>query len=316
MQFSPQSNSITVTTYSPYTGLFLTDTGNQFTLKWHNDGNLGTGTAVVSGRVRTASYGNNCAVIAGATVNVGGATALTDSSGRYSLVLPPGAVSANANAAGFLTSAQNLTLNDYFPNQVDFFLTPVPPCPQSSTDPSVTICTPANNATVGSPVSVIAGSNSSVPIVSLSIWLDGKRAYGTSSSVLNTNVAIPSGTHLLTVQAINGVNQIANQKIVLSVPSAVQLPCSPATPDLTVTICFPAPNPMVTSPVNIAAASTDNSASVVNMFVWIDGIKRWTAVGNTLNVSLPLSAGIRRLTVQAKDSLGRYFQSTEYITVQ
>jgi len=120
----------------------------------------------------------------------------------------------------------------------------------------------------------------------------------------------------LTVQAINGVNQIANQKIVLSVPSAVQLPCSPATPDLTVTICFPAPNPMVTSPVNIAAASTDNSASVVNMFVWIDGIKRWTAVGNTLNVSLPLSAGIRRLTVQAKDSLGRYFQSTEYITVQ
>jgi hypothetical protein len=316
MQFSPQSNSITVTTYSPYTGLFLTDTENQFTLKWHNDGNPGTGTAVVSGRVRTASYGNNCAVIAGATVNVGGATALTDSSGRYSLALPPGAVSANANAAGFLKSAQNLTLNDYFPNQVDFFLTPVPPCAQSSTDPSVTICTPANNATVGSPVNVIAGSNSSVPIVSLSIWLDGKRAYGTSSSVLNTNVAIPSGTHFLTVQAINGVNQIANQKIVLSVPSAIQLPCSPAIPDLTVTICSPAPNSIMASPVNITAGSTDNSAPVVNMFVWIDGIKRWTAAGNTVNVSLPLSPGTRRLTVQARDSLGRYFQSTEYITVQ
>src|SRR4029078_5515134 len=123
-----------------------------------------------------------------------------------------------------LKSTTKPTTKDLFPKRVDFFLTPVPPCPQSSTDPSVTICTPANNATVGSPVSVIAGSNSSVPIVSLSIWLDGKRAYGTSSSVLNTNVAIPSGTHLLTVQAINGVNQIANQKIVLSVPSAVQLP--------------------------------------------------------------------------------------------
>jgi len=209
-------------------------------------------------------------VIAGATVNVGGATALTDSSGRYSLALPPGAVSANANAAGFLKSTQNLTLNDYFPNQVDFFLTPVPPCAQSSTDTSVTICTPANNATVGSPVNVIAGSNSSVPIVSLSIWLDGKRAYGTSSSVLNTNVAIPSGTHFLTVQAINGVNQIANQKIVLSVPSAIQLPCSPAIPDLTVTICSPAPNSIMASPVNITAGSTDNSAPVVNMFVWID----------------------------------------------
>jgi hypothetical protein len=70
------------------------------------------------------------------------------------------------------------------------------------------------------------------------------------------------------------------------------------------------------SPVNITAGSTDNSAPVVNMFVWIDGIKRWTAAGNTVNVSLPLSPGTRRLTVQARDSLGRYFQSTEYITVQ
>jgi len=69
MQFSPQSNSITVTTY--YTGLFLSDAGNQFILKWHNDGTSGTGTAAVSGRVRTASYGNNCASIAGATVNMG-----------------------------------------------------------------------------------------------------------------------------------------------------------------------------------------------------------------------------------------------------
>jgi len=176
MQFSPQSNSITVTTYSPYTGLFLSDAGNQFILKWHNDGTSGTGTAAVSGRVRTASYGNNCASIAGATVNIGGLTALTDSGGRYSLALPPGAVSASVGAAGFLTSAQNLTLNDYFPNQVDFFLTPMPPCPQSSTDPSVTICTPANNATVSSPANIVAGSNSSVPIVSLSIWLDGKRS--------------------------------------------------------------------------------------------------------------------------------------------
>ena len=220
MQFSPQSNSITVTTY--YTGLFLSDAGNQFTLKWHNDGTSGTGTAAVSGRVRTASYGNNCASIAGATVNIGGLTALTDSGGRYSLALPPGAVSASVGAAGFLTSAQNLTLNDYFPNQVDFFLTPMPPCPQSSTDPSVTICTPANNATVSSPANIVAGSNSSVPIVSLSIWLDGKKVYGTPSALLNTNLTIPSGTHFLTVQAINGANQIANQKITLAVPSAVQ----------------------------------------------------------------------------------------------
>jgi hypothetical protein len=315
MQFSPQSNSITVTTYSPFTGQFLTDAGNQFTLKWHNDGTPGTGTAVVSGRVRTASYGKSCAAIAGATVNIGGATVLTDSTGTYSLALPPGTMSATANAAGFLPATQNLKLNDYFPNQVDFFLTAVPPCPTNLTDPSVTICTPANNATVSSPANVIAGSNSSVPIVSLSIWLDGRKVYSTTSSVLNTDLTIPSGTHFLTVQAINGANQVANQKITLTVPFAVQPPCTPGNIDLTVTICSPAPSSVVTSPVNIVAGSTDNTASVVNMFVWIDGTKQWTAVGNTLNASLPMSPGTRRVTVQAKDSWGRYFQSTEYITV-
>jgi len=315
MQFSPQNNSIAVTTYSPYTGLFLTDAGNQFTLKWHNDGTPGTGTAVVSGRVRTASYGNNCAAIAGATINIGGATTLTDSTGRYSLALPPGTMSASANAVGFLPATQNLKLNDYFPNQVDFFLTSVPPCPPNPTDPSVTICTPANNATVSTPTNVIAGTNSSVPIVSLSIWLDGSKVYNTASSLLNANLTIPSGTHFLTVQAVNGANQIANQKITVTVPSAVQPPCTPGNIDLTVTICSPGPNSVVTSPVNIVAGTTDNSASVVNMFVWIDGTKQWTGVGNTLNLSLPMSLGMRRLTVQAKDSLGRYFQWTEYITV-
>jgi len=224
-------------------------------------------------------------------------------------------MSASANAVGFLPATQNLKLNDYFPNQVDFFLTSVPPCPPNPTDPSVTICTPANNATVSTPTNVIAGTNSSVPIVSLSIWLDGSKVYNTASSLLNANLTIPSGTHFLTVQAVNGANQIANQKITVTVPSAVQPPCTPGNIDLTVTICSPGPNSVVTSPVNIVAGTTDNSASVVNMFVWIDGTKQWTGVGNTLNLSLPMSLGMRRLTVQAKDSLGRYFQSTEYITV-
>jgi hypothetical protein len=168
---------------------------------------------------------------------------------------------------------------------------------------------------VSSPANVIAGSNSSVPIVSLSIWLDGRKVYSTTSSVLNTDLTIPSGTHFLTVQAINGANQVANQKITLTVPFAVQPSCTPGNIDLTVTICSPAPSSVVTSPVNIVAGSTDNTASVVNMFVWIDGTKQWTAVGNILNASLPMSPGTRRVTVQAKDSWGRYFQSTEYITV-
>src|SRR2546423_493134 len=124
---------------------------------------------------------------------VGGATATTDSTGRYSLTLQPGQVSASASAAGYQTGTKTAALNDYFPNQLDFFLFPVPPCPQSTTDPSLTICKPLNNSTVTSPVNVVAGVNSSAPINSFSIWLDGIKVYSTPGVTLNTNVTISPG---------------------------------------------------------------------------------------------------------------------------
>ena len=407
MQFSPSNNTINVKTYSPYTGLFLADAGNQFTLKWHNDGAAGSGTAVVSGRVRTASYGTGCSAIVGATVNVGGATATTDSTGLYSLTLPPGQVSASANAAGYQAGTKSATLNDYFPNELDFFLFPVPPCQQSTTDPSLTVCTPLNNSTVTSPTNVVAGVNSSSPINSFSIWLDGIKVYGTPGVTLNTNLTMSAGGHQLIVQAMNGAKQVFGQTVNVTVgsttgcqpsatvpsvnicaptnnatvssPFTVQAAAHMANPvsnsqiwldgvkiyqvsganvntsvtatagshrltvqsvDTTgaltkqtvfvtigtsscvlsstnpsVTICTPAPNSTVTSPVKIVAGTTDSAATVTNTFVWVDGVKQWTASGGSLNTSLAMSTGTHRVTVQAKDSSGRYFQSTVNITV-
>jgi hypothetical protein len=413
MRFSPSNNTINVQAYSPYTGLFLTDPGNQFTLKWHNDGAPGSGIATVTGRVRTASYGAGCSSVSGATVNVGGVTAITDSAGRYSLTIPPGQVSASASASGYLGSTQSATLNDYFPNQVDFFLAPVPPCPQSTTDPSVTICAPSNNSTVNSPTNILAGTNSSNPVVSLSLWLDGTKVYTTTSSILNTNVTMSAGTHQVIVQGLNGANQTFKQTIIVSVASSGPPPsCQPSptgpsenicTPignsslsspftvqaganmvnpvtysqiwldgakiyqvigptvntsvsaapgthrltvqsldtsnlvtkqtiyvtvssnspppctlrpiDPSVTICAPATNSTVTSPVNIVAGTTDSVSPVTNMYVWVDGVKQWTSSGGALSTSLPMPTGTRRVTVQAKDASGRYFQSTAYITV-
>jgi Carboxypeptidase regulatory-like domain/Calcineurin-like phosphoesterase/Bacterial Ig domain len=407
MQFSPSNNTINVNTYSPYTGLFLADSGNQFTLKWHNDGAAGSGSAVVSGRVRTASYGTGCTAVAGATVNVGVAAATTDSTGWYSLTLPPGQVSASASAAGYQTGTKSASLNDYFPNELDFFLFPVPPCQQSTTDPSVTICKPLNNSTVTSPGNVVAGVNSSSPINSFSVWLDGKKVYSIPGLTLNTNVTMSAGGHQLIVQAMNGAKQVFGQTVnvtagsttgcqpsatvpsvnicapannaTVSSPFTVQAAAHMANPvsnsqiwldgvkvyqvtganvnasvtagaashrltvqsvdttgalikqtvfvtvgsascvlsstDPSVTICTPAPNSTVASPVKIVVGTTDSAATVTNTFVWVDGVKQWTASGGSLNTSLAMSTGTHRVTVQAKDSSGRYFQSTVNITV-
>lgn len=413
MHFSPSNDSIQVQSYSPFTGLFLTDTANQFTLKWHNDGTAGSGTAQVTGRVRSNVYGANCKAVSGATVNIGGVSATTDANGNYSLSVPPGQISGTATASGYQSGSTTGTLNDYFPNQVDFFLTPTPPCPQSSTDPSVTICTPKNGATVTSPMNVVAGTNSSEPLVSLSAWLDGVKFFNTGQSSLNTSVTVSAGSHVLAVQGANGAKQtftqtinvtgasstvcqplstvpsenictpannatvsspfavqsaakmantvkysqvwidgvktyevanasinttltaaagthrftvqtidsanvIAKQTLSITVSSGSPPPptCTLSTVDPSVTICAPAPNAIVKSPVTITAQTRDSAASVVNMFIWVDGVKQWTGTGASVNTSLALTTGQHRLTVQAKDSTARYFQSTVNVTAQ
>jgi calcineurin-like phosphoesterase family protein len=65
MQFSLSTNTIQVKTYSPYLNSYLTDATNQFTVKWHNDGAPGRGTAKVSGRVRSSAYGSGLERAAG-----------------------------------------------------------------------------------------------------------------------------------------------------------------------------------------------------------------------------------------------------------
>ena len=49
---------------------------------------------------------------------------------------------------------------------------------------------------------------------------------------------------------------------------------------------------------------------------WLQRPQTWSnEAGASLNTSLAMSTGTHRVTVQAKDSLGRYFQSTVNITV-
>jgi hypothetical protein len=51
------------------------------------------------------------------------------------------------------------------------------------------------------------------------------------------------------------------------------------------------------------------------MFIWLDGVKRWIGTGGSVKTALSMTVGTHRITVQAEDSLKRYFQSTVYATV-
>jgi phospholipase C len=91
------------------------------------------------------------------------------------------------------------------------------PCTLNSQDQTVTICSPANGATVTSPVNVVAGTTDSHSVSVMQIYLDGVKVYQVASNQLNTNVTMTSGTHRLTVQAQDSTGAIFKSTINVTV---------------------------------------------------------------------------------------------------
>jgi phosphatidylinositol-3-phosphatase len=81
----------------------------------------------------------------------------------------------------------------------------------------------------------------------------------------------------------------------------------------TVTICTPSNGQTLSSPVHVTAAATD-TLPVKYSQIYVDGVKVYEVMAPSVDVSLTMSAGTHRLTVQDND--GTYFKSTIYVTVQ
>jgi PKD repeat protein len=76
-------------------------------------------------------------------------------------------------------------------------------CAISSTNRGITICSPAANSSVTSPVQIVAYATDSKAITQMIIYVDGKQVYAqqTSAKLVNTAVNISAGTHTITVKA-------------------------------------------------------------------------------------------------------------------
>jgi hypothetical protein len=138
------------------------------------------------------------------------------------------------------------------------------------------------------------------------IWVDGVKTWTGTGGSVNTSLAMAAGTHRITVQGKDATTQTFQSTVNVT----VGLPANP-----TVTISSPAPGATVSSPVNIVAQSSDPEGTVTKMFIWVDGVKTWTGTGGSVNTSLAMATGTHRITVQAKDSSAKTFQSTVNVTV-
>ncbi len=76
-----------------------------------------------------------------------------------------------------------------------------PPC-TASTNFTVNVCSPAANATVNSPVHVVAAAKSTAKITSMQIYVDSKLAFNTpNTSQISTDVPMAKGAHTLVIKA-------------------------------------------------------------------------------------------------------------------
>src|SRR5204863_2780396 len=116
------------------------------------------------GKVRTTG----CSAISSATVSNGAVSATTDSSGHYRLQTPaPDNFSISVSKSGYARQTIPSPVYDGYTTSLDVFLAtgtstqpppppPPPPsggsCTASGTNRTITVCSPASGATVGSPV--------------------------------------------------------------------------------------------------------------------------------------------------------------------
>ncbi|HEY2391561.1 MAG TPA: Ig-like domain-containing protein [Candidatus Angelobacter sp.] len=309
LTFHPSTNSISAQTYSPFLNQFRTDAANQFTLLYHNP-NPSTGMGTIGGKIRNST---TCAAIPGINVSLSGASATTASDGTYSLSVPPAAYSVSASGPGWISSTQKESVVDSLGTNLNFYLTA---CTLNSVSPSVTICGPTDGATVSSPVPVVAGTTDANSVSFVQVYVDGLPQLTKTGGTLNDSVAIAPGTHRFTVQAKDSTGTVFKQTISISVAPAPVGSCSINMASPTVTICTPANNSTVASPVHIVAGSTDTTNTIKYIQVYVDGAEKFTQTGGKLDTSVTMASGVRRLTVQATDGQGIVFKQTLSVTVQ
>jgi len=181
------------------------------------------------------------------------------------------------------------------------------PCPAPS-DPGVSVCTPTQGQTGGSPVEVTAsGTGASGTVNHLELWIDGTKNGNYDGNFMQTFVSLNDGTHALTVVEVDSKGNYIKSNVVnitVSSPYGCSGPSSPG-----VNVCSPLGGQTVSSPVPVIAAGTGASGIVNHLELWIDGSKQANYSGASMDASVPLASGAHAITVVEVDSKGAYVKS-------
>jgi hypothetical protein len=186
-------------------------------------------------------------------------------------------------------------------------------CSFFSGSAGVHVCQPTPGATVPSPVVIAASaSGGTLPIVSMSSYIDGSQVDAFQTNTLNDSTAKAPGNHQLAVNAWD-VNGTVYQTIVNFTVGAAA--CSPPS-SAGVHICKPAAGSTVSSPVAVSAAANGGTAKISAMKAYIDGHQVAASSSGTITGSATEAVGSHKLVVNAWNTSGHLFQSSVTFSVK
>ena len=170
---------------------------------------------------------------------------------------------------------------------------------------SVTVSTPANNATVHSPTTIAASATSSQPISGWHIYVDSTDVYAASGvSSISPAISMNPGTHTVVVRAWDNTGAFGDQTLTLNVVSGVA-----------VTVSSPANNASVSSPVATNASATSGNA-ITGWRIYVDSNNVYTGGPVTsINPGVDMTTGSHTVVVRAWDSTGAFGDQTLTLNV-
>jgi hypothetical protein len=174
---------------------------------------------------------------------------------------------------------------------------------------NVTVSSPSNGATLGSPVPFVATATTttcSKGVASMGIYVDNQLVYVVDGASMNTTWALSPGTYSTVVEEwdLCGGATYTTVEITVSSQSGVY-------------VTSPANNAQVTSPVNYVASATTSTCSkgVASTGIYVNNKLTYVAQGAALNTQLSLSEGSYDTVVEEWDYCGGAAYTTVNITV-
>jgi hypothetical protein len=186
-------------------------------------------------------------------------------------------------------------------------------CTPGTVNNTMTVCSPAEGASLSSPVTVSAAATSSLPITAFWIYDNGKIVFQGTSSSVNVPLTLANGTHQLAIQAWNTAGTVMKAIRNITVGGTVPT-CTPSTVNNTMTICTPAEGATVTSPVHIVAKPT-SSLPITRCRVYDNSVLKFDAAVASIDTNLVLATGTHQLAAQCWNTSGVVIKALRNINV-